>query len=33
MGLAGQKRVSEMYGWETKGQFLAQLYEEILELH
>lgn len=33
MGQAGQKRVSEMYGWETKGQLLAQLYEEILELH
>ncbi len=30
MGQAGQKRVSEVYSWETKGQSLAQLYEEIL---
>lgn len=30
LGQAGQKRVSESYGWETKGQCLAQLYEEIL---
>ena len=30
MGQAGQKRVSEAYSWETKGQLLAQLYEELL---
>lgn len=27
MGHAGQKRVSEAYSWETKGQLLVQLYE------
>lgn len=31
MGQAGQKRVRDRYSWETKGQLLAQLYEEILE--
>lgn len=31
MGQAGQKRVSEAYSWETKGQSLARLYEEILD--
>lgn len=30
MGQAGQKRVSENYSWEIKGQGLAKLYEEIL---
>lgn len=30
MGQAGQKRVSEIYSWETKGQSLSQLYEKIL---
>lgn len=30
MGQAGQKLVSETYSWETKGQCLAQFYEEIL---
>lgn len=30
MGQAGQKRVSETYGWETKGQFLTNLYKEVL---
>lgn len=30
MGQAGQQRVSDVYSWETKGQSLAQLYEEIL---
>jgi len=29
MGQAGQRRVSEFYQWETKGQFLAQLYEQV----
>ncbi len=29
MGRAGQKRVSEVYSWESKGQSLVQLYEEI----
>ena len=33
MGHAGQKRVSETYGWETKGQFLTDLYEEVLNRH
>lgn len=31
MGQAGQKRVRELYSWEIKGQFLAQLYENVLE--
>jgi len=31
MGGAGQKRVSEVFNWEMKGQRLAQLYEEILD--
>lgn len=31
MGEAGRKRVREVYSWERKGQFLARLYEEILE--
>lgn len=30
MGQAGQKRVREAYGWEIKGKFLVQLYEQIL---
>ncbi len=30
MGQAGQKRVREVYSWETKGETLAQLYAEIL---
>lgn len=30
MGQAGQKRVVEAYSWETKGQFLTQVYEEVL---
>lgn len=29
MGQAGQKRVSEAYSWESQGQRLARLYEEI----
>lgn len=33
MGQAGQKRVSETYGWETKGKFLTNLYEEVLNPH
>lgn len=32
MGQAGHERVREMYRWETKGQILAQLYEEVLAL-
>ncbi len=32
MGQAGQKRISEIYSWEIKGQFLANLYEDILNL-
>lgn len=31
MGQAGQKLVSDAYSWETKGQYLSQLYEEILD--
>ncbi len=30
MGQAGQKRAREAFSWESKGQQLAQLYEEIL---
>ena len=30
MGEAGRKRVSESYSWEVKGQFLKNLYEEVL---
>jgi glycosyltransferase involved in cell wall biosynthesis len=29
MGEAGRKRVSEMFEWEAKARYLAQLYEEI----
>ncbi|PSB31247.1 glycosyltransferase family 4 protein [Chlorogloea sp. CCALA 695] len=32
MGKAGQKRISEIYSWEVKGQFLVNLYEDILNL-
>lgn len=30
MGQAGQKRIIEAYTWETKGQFLNQIYAEVL---
>ena len=30
LGQAGQKRVSEFYNWETKGQVLIKLYEQIV---
>jgi glycosyltransferase involved in cell wall biosynthesis len=30
LGKAGQKRVREVYGWDVKGQFFAQLYQDIL---
>ena len=30
LGQAGQKRVREVYDWDVKGQFFAQLYEGIL---
>ncbi len=30
MGLAGKKRVSDFYSWETKGESLAQLYSLII---
>jgi glycosyltransferase involved in cell wall biosynthesis len=30
MGQAGQKRVREFYSWEVKGQYIAELYQEIL---
>ena len=30
MGEAGRRRVSEAYNWETKGQFWARHYEDIL---
>lgn len=29
-GQAGRKRVREMYDWELKGKFIAQLYDEVL---
>ena len=29
MGQAGQKRVKEAFSWESKGQYLAQIYNEI----
>ena len=29
MGEAGQRRVSELYSWESKGRFWAKLYEEV----
>ncbi|MBW4665686.1 MAG: glycosyltransferase family 4 protein [Chroococcus sp. CMT-3BRIN-NPC107] len=32
MGEAGQKRISEIYSWEIKRQFLVNLYEDILNL-
>lgn len=31
LGQAGQQRVRENFAWESKGKFLAQVYEEILE--
>jgi glycosyltransferase involved in cell wall biosynthesis len=30
MGKAGQTRVRELYNWDAKGQFLVNLYEQIL---
>ena len=30
MGKAGQKRVNEVYSWQSKGKYLSQLYQEIL---
>ena len=30
MGLAGRQRVNQLFNWETKGQFLADVYEKIL---
>ncbi|HEY9660754.1 MAG TPA: glycosyltransferase family 4 protein [Allocoleopsis sp.] len=30
MGEAGQQRVKEFYGWEAKGQILAQLYQQVI---
>jgi len=29
LGQAGQKRVREVYDWEVKGQFFAQIYEKV----
>lgn len=31
MGLAGQKRVRDLYSWETKGRSLAQLYSLVVK--
>jgi glycosyltransferase involved in cell wall biosynthesis len=31
MGEAGQLRVKETYSWDIKGEFLTQLYEEVLD--
>ncbi len=33
LGQAGQKRVREVYDWEIKGQFFAQLYRTIVQNH
>jgi hypothetical protein len=30
MGASGQKRVREVYDWDVKGKFFAQLCEDIL---
>jgi glycosyltransferase involved in cell wall biosynthesis len=30
MGLAGRQRVNQLFNWETKGKFLADVYEKIL---
>lgn len=30
MGAAGQQRVSELYSWGSKGEFLNRLYQEVL---
>lgn len=30
MGTAGRRRVSELYSWESKGNFLNQLYQDVL---
>lgn len=30
MGAAGQQRVSELYSWSSKGDFLNQLYQDVL---
>ena len=30
MGTAGQQRVSELYSWESKGDFVNQLYQDVL---
>ncbi len=32
MGEAGQKRIAEAYGWEAKGQFLLNIYEDVFNL-
>lgn len=31
MGMAGQSRVREVYDWKVKGQFFAQVYEELVQ--
>jgi glycosyltransferase involved in cell wall biosynthesis len=31
MGLAGRQRVNQLFNWETKGKFLADVYKAILE--
>lgn len=32
MGAAAQKRIVEVYGWEAKGEFLLNLYDDVLNL-
>ncbi|MBD1847789.1 glycosyltransferase [Cyanobacteria bacterium FACHB-63] len=32
LGLAGQRRVKEIYNWQTRGQQISQLYEEAVRL-
>jgi glycosyltransferase involved in cell wall biosynthesis len=31
MGLAGQQRVKEFYNWESRGQQISQLYEDVVK--
>lgn len=33
MQQAGQRRLREFYSWETKGQHLTQLYQDVLSAH
>jgi glycosyltransferase involved in cell wall biosynthesis len=31
MGTAGRRRVGEVYSWQNKGRFLAELYQEVVD--